>query len=136
MQQTKNKKEDITTMAIFPGKETALPGLKIDPNGQNLLCSKKLQSKIVTIRRIIWHYDAKGNYTVKSEYRQALKWCNFSVNEVASSSSFPNPEFWKKLLSRIKEPLGLSPETQKELFLQLLEKDIAELTSLMRSDLQ
>ncbi|GJY06948.1 ribonuclease H-like superfamily protein [Tanacetum coccineum] len=54
-------------------------------------------SRTHTNDRIIWHYDAKGNYTVKSGYRQALKWSNFSVNEVASSSSFHNPEFWKKV---------------------------------------
>lgn len=47
--------------------------------------------------RIIWHYESKGNYTVKSGYRLATKWLNQSAHETTSSSSFPRYEFWKQV---------------------------------------
>ncbi|GKB29371.1 reverse transcriptase [Tanacetum coccineum] len=46
--------------------------------------------------KIIWHYESKCNYTVKSGYRLAIKWLNLSTRDTASSSSSP-----RKLLEYI-----------------------------------
>ncbi|GJU27805.1 hypothetical protein Tco_1166426 [Tanacetum coccineum] len=80
--------------SLLQGRDLLLEGIRWQ--GANFIAQIPI-SRTHTNDRIIWHYDAKGNYTVKSGYRQALKWRNFSVNEVASSSSFPNPGFWKKV---------------------------------------
>lgn len=49
--------------------------------------------------KLIWHYESKRNYTVKSGYRVAIKWLNLSTHETASPSSTPRNEFWKQVWS-------------------------------------
>ncbi|PWA94607.1 F-box domain, FBD domain, Leucine-rich repeat domain, L domain-like protein [Artemisia annua] len=46
--------------------------------------------------KLVWHYDSKGVYTVRSGYRQALIW-NMNESSYASSSGSPTNEFWKQI---------------------------------------
>ncbi|GKA88942.1 reverse transcriptase [Tanacetum coccineum] len=48
--------------------------------------------------KLVWHYDDKGNYSVRSGYRQALLLKEKDLNH-ASSSSSPTGEFWKQNLA-------------------------------------
>ncbi|XP_063945891.1 uncharacterized protein LOC108212308 [Daucus carota subsp. sativus] len=48
--------------------------------------------------RLVWHFDYKGNYTVKSGYYVALSLKDSSTQH-ASSSSNPSKSFWKLLWS-------------------------------------
>ncbi|GKA87434.1 hypothetical protein Tco_0809198 [Tanacetum coccineum] len=64
-------------------------------------------SKTWALDKLVWHYEAKGNYTVKSGYRQALLQRENHSDSMASSSSAPNKSFWKqlwnlKILPRVK----------------------------------
>ncbi|GKG29550.1 hypothetical protein Tco_0419448, partial [Tanacetum coccineum] len=53
-------------------------------------------SKTGASDKLVWHYEAKGNYTVKSGYRQALFQRENHSDSMASSSSAPNKSFWKQ----------------------------------------
>ncbi|GKD17719.1 reverse transcriptase, partial [Tanacetum coccineum] len=43
--------------------------------------------------KLVWHFDAKGHYTVKSGYKQAILAKTFSCEE---SSAAPSTSFWKQ----------------------------------------
>ncbi|PWA65252.1 hypothetical protein CTI12_AA315900 [Artemisia annua] len=47
--------------------------------------------------KLVWHYDAKGSYTVKSGYQQALVQRENHSDMIASTSSALNKSFWKQL---------------------------------------
>ncbi|GKA89233.1 reverse transcriptase [Tanacetum coccineum] len=47
--------------------------------------------------KIVWHYEAKGNYTVKSGYRLALQHRDSTSHTIASSSSSPDKKFWRQV---------------------------------------
>ncbi|GKD48782.1 hypothetical protein Tco_1277758 [Tanacetum coccineum] len=48
--------------------------------------------------KLIWHFDPKGQYTVKSGYKQAIALISTFVS-IGESSANPSSKFWKKLLS-------------------------------------
>ncbi|GJT03061.1 reverse transcriptase [Tanacetum coccineum] len=69
-------------------------------------------SKTGTSDKLVWHYEVKGRYTVKSGYHQVLLQHENCSNMMASSSSAPNKSFWKELwnlktLPRVKAALGV-----------------------------
>ncbi|GJT88030.1 retrotransposon protein, putative, unclassified [Tanacetum coccineum] len=47
--------------------------------------------------KLVWHYEAKGRYTMKSGYRQVLLQHENHSNMIASSSLAPNKSFWNEL---------------------------------------
>ncbi|GJT88262.1 reverse transcriptase [Tanacetum coccineum] len=50
--------------------------------------------------KLIWHFDPKGQYTVKSGYKQAIALMSTSVS-IGESSVNPSSKFWKKKLLSI-----------------------------------
>lgn len=54
--------------------------------------------------KIVWHYEPKGNYTVKSGYRQALLQRETFSTLKASSSFTPNKNFWKQVWNLKTQP--------------------------------
>nr|GEV85020.1 reverse transcriptase [Tanacetum cinerariifolium] len=47
--------------------------------------------------KIIWHYESKGNYTVRSGYRQALIQVEVCPTTLASTSGTRDKSFWKQI---------------------------------------
>lgn len=54
--------------------------------------------------RIVWHYNSKGIYTVKSGYQIALKLAQDCSSHQASSSSVPDRTFWNLIWSISAQP--------------------------------
>ncbi|GKA78683.1 reverse transcriptase [Tanacetum coccineum] len=51
-------------------------------------------SKTGSPDKLIWHFDSKGQYTVKSGYQQAIAWRQ-NLNAADESSVSPSSNFWK-----------------------------------------
>nr|GEU97436.1 reverse transcriptase [Tanacetum cinerariifolium] len=92
---------------------------------------KKMQGWKSSLDKIDWHYESKGNYIVKSGYRQALIQKETCPTIFASSSSTPNKSFWKqiwnlKTLPKIKylwwKACSNAPATHENLSLRGCEK--------------
>ncbi|PWA82942.1 hypothetical protein CTI12_AA174550 [Artemisia annua] len=119
LMETKNKEkklESIRRSTYFDGHFYVNPvgfsgGLALWWRPHTKDARKRLWGAIIrqarSVDKIIWHFDSKGNYTVKSGYRQALIHRHIPSNNLASSSSGPNKSFWKhvwnlKTLPKIK----------------------------------
>ncbi|GJT66703.1 reverse transcriptase [Tanacetum coccineum] len=48
--------------------------------------------------KLIWHFDPKGQYTVKSGYKQAIALISTSVS-IGESSANPSSKFWRLILA-------------------------------------
>ncbi|GJW31241.1 reverse transcriptase [Tanacetum coccineum] len=57
-----------------------------------------LISKAGLLDKLVWHFDAKGRYTVKSGYEQAILKRNTSPSKEESTTD-PSSFFWKKKLT-------------------------------------
>ncbi|GJW10420.1 reverse transcriptase [Tanacetum coccineum] len=58
-------------------------------------------SQIGSTDKLVWHFDAKGHYTIKSGYKQAILAETLSSEELSAA---PSTSFWKRLWKILTQP--------------------------------